>query len=137
MDPLSAGASVIAVVQLSTEIIKYLYHVKNAPTDCERFLKEASNLSSLLFTLTSRLQEGQSNHVWYQEVNSLGAQGGPLDQYRHTLEKLLLKVQSKNGLSRIGSSLVWKFNKEEVAGILSTIERLKSLIQIALEMDHL
>ncbi|EOA85575.1 uncharacterized protein SETTUDRAFT_169699, partial [Exserohilum turcica Et28A] len=33
-------------------------------------------------------------------------------------------------------ALVWKFKKEEIAGILDRIERLKSLVEIALQMDH-
>jgi hypothetical protein len=32
--------------------------------------------------------------------------------------------------------LAWKFSKEEVNGLLSQIERVKSLVLIALEMDH-
>jgi hypothetical protein len=64
-------------------------------------------------------------------------QDGPLDQYKHALEKLPLKVQSGKGLAKIGNALVWKFSKEEVASVVSRIERLKSLVQIALEMDHL
>jgi hypothetical protein len=32
---------------------------------------------------------------------------------------------------------MWKFKKEEIASILGQIERLKSLIEIALQMDHL
>jgi hypothetical protein len=33
--------------------------------------------------------------------------------------------------------LAWKFSKKEVNDILAKLERLKSLISIALEMDHL
>ena len=137
MDPLSVTASIVAILQLTTEVIKYLNDVKDAPKDRARFAIEASNLSNLLVSLRYRLEEGRSNEAWYKEVDSLGAQDGPLDQYKHALEKLQLKVLGGNGLAKIGNALVWKFGKEEVASILSRIERLKSLVQIALQMDHL
>jgi hypothetical protein len=64
-------------------------------------------------------------------------QNGPLDQYKDTLEQLQRKVIGGSGIKEIGRTLVWKFSKEEVTGLLSRMESLKSLIQIALEMDHL
>jgi hypothetical protein len=137
MDPLSVTASIVAILQLTTEVIKYLNDVKDAPKDRARFAIEASNLSNLLVSLRYRLEEGRSKEAWYKEVNSLGVQDGPLDQYKHALEKLQLKVLGGKGLAKIGNALVWKFSKEEVASILSRIERLKSLVQIALQMDHL
>jgi hypothetical protein len=137
MDPLSVTASIVAILQLTTEVIKYLNDVKDAPKDRARLAIEASNLSNLLVSLRYRLEEGRSNEAWYKEVNSLGVQDGPLDQYKHALEKLQLKVLGGTGLAKIGNALVWKFGKEEVGCILSRIERLKSLVQIALQMDHL
>lgn len=137
MDPLSLTASIIAVLQLTTEVIKYLNDVKDAPKDRARFAMEASSLSNLLVSLRYRLDEGKSNEAWYKEVNLLGVQDGPLDHYKHALEELQLKVVNGKGLAKIGKSLVWKWGKEEVASILSRIEHLKTLVQVALQMDHL
>ena len=137
MDPLSVAASIIAIVQLTTTMIKYLDDVKGAPKDRARFAMEASNLSNLLVSLRYQLDEGKSNEAWYKEVNSLGVREGPLDQYKQALEKLQLKVLDGKGLAKIGNALMWSFSKEEVAGILSRIDRSKSLVQIALQMDHL
>ena len=72
-------------------------------------------------------------------IFSLAAANGPIDQYRSALEQLQSKLISTatSGLKKIGSALIWKFSKEEMNNILARIERLKSLTQIALEMDHL
>lgn len=43
---------------------------------------------------------------------------------------------SWGGLKDMGKALAWKFTKE-VTWILAGMENMKSLIQIALEMDHL
>jgi hypothetical protein len=61
------------------------------------------------------LEEGRSNEAWYKEVNLLGVQDGPLDQYKHALEKLQLKIPSGKGLAKIGNALVWKLSKDEIA----------------------
>jgi hypothetical protein len=137
MDPLSVTASIIAILQLTNKVIEYLGDIQDAPKDRACLAVEASNLYSLLITLRYRLEEGQSNEAWYMAVRSLGVQNGPLDQYKDMLEQLQRKAISGSGIKKIGHALVWKFSKEEATGLLSRMESLKSLIQIALEMDHL
>lgn len=137
MDPLSITASIIAIVQLTGKLIDYLNDVKNAPKDREQCAIEASNLHNLLTKLRYHLEGGRSNEPWYAAVQALAVRNGPLDQYKHALEQLLLKVSSGSGIKKMGSTLLWKFEKEEVTSILSRVERLKTLVQIALEMDHL
>jgi len=139
MDPLSVTASVIAVLQLTSTVIDYLNDVNDASKDQARCAIEASNVYYLLTNLKYRLEEAKSeNAPWHTAVRSLAATNGPLDQYKSALEQLQSKVTtaSASRLHKAGRALVWKFTKDEVAGILSRIERLKSLIQIALEMDH-
>ena len=137
MDPLSIAASIIAVEQLTCKVVAYLNDVKDASKDRARCAIEASNLYNLLVTLRFRVEEGRSNESWYTAVRALAVQNGPLDQYRHALEQLQVKVMSGSGHKKLGNALVWKFIKDEVACVLSGIERLKTLVQIALEVDHL
>jgi hypothetical protein len=47
------------------------------------------------------------------------------------------KVTSEGGMKKMVHILLWKFIKKEVTGIMARMERLKPLIQIALELDHL
>jgi hypothetical protein len=136
MDGLSVAASIVAVLQLTHMVIGYLNDIKDASTDRERCAREASNLYSLLTNLKFRL-EGTHNGPWSAAVRALGVENGPLDQYKHALEQLQTKITSGNGIKKIGNTLLWKFIKEEVTSILSRIERLETLVQIALEMDHL
>lgn len=131
MDPLSFTASIIAILQLTTKVIEYLGDIPNAPKARARLAIEASNLYSLLVNLRYRLEEGQSNDAWYTAVRSLGVQNGPLDQYKDTLEHLQHKLGGGSWIKGIGHSLLWKFSKEDVRGLLSSMEGLKSLIQIA------
>jgi len=137
MDPLSVTASVIAVLQLTGEVIKYLNDVKDAPRECQQCTIEASNLQSLLINLRYRLEQGQTGDLWFTELRALNVENGPLDQYKQALEQLQSKVEIQNGAQKVKRRLSWKFGKAEVTSILGRMERLKSLVSIALEMDHL
>ncbi|KAI9766598.1 MAG: hypothetical protein M1840_006409 [Geoglossum simile] len=136
MDPLSVTASIIATLQLTSKVIEYLNDVKDAPKDRAHCAIEASNLYNLLTALRYRLEEGTSNEPWNTAVRALGVKNGPLDQYKLMLEQLQTKIKREAGMNRVGYCLLWKFIKEEVMEVLARIERLKTLVQIALEMDH-
>ena len=137
MDPLSVTASIIAVLQLTGEVIGYLNDVKDAPNECQQCAIEASNLQNLLINLRYRLERGHTGDPWFTAVRSLNVENGHLDQYKQALEQLQSRVDVGNGAQKIKRRLVWKFSKAEVAGILARMERLKTLVSIALEMDHL
>ncbi|XTI88328.1 ankyrin repeat domain-containing protein [Cenococcum geophilum] len=98
MDGLSEASSIIALLQLND--------VKDAPKECQRCMTEASNLQSLLINLLYHLNQGKTGGPWYIAIRALSLENGPLDQYKR---------------------LLWKFSKEEVASILTRMERLKSL----------
>ena len=137
MDGLSVAASIIAVLQLTSQVITYLNDVKDAPKECREYMIEVSNSNTLLLKLNLRLSESSSEEPWYTEVQALAVKDGPLDQYRLALQHLLAKVEPTNTIRKLANVLMWTFIKEEVAGILAKTERLKSLVSIALEIDHL
>jgi hypothetical protein len=138
MDPLSVAASIIAILQATATLVSYVNDVKGAPSDQARFAKEAQSLSDLLTNLICRLGEGKAkSESWYTAVEALGKPDGPLGQYGVALERLQRKIKGGEGLAKIGNVLLWKFVREEVASILLQIERIKSVILIALQMDHL
>lgn len=137
MDPLSVTASIIAILQLSTKVLGYLNDVKDASKDCRKCTLEASNLYSLLVNLRFRLEEGSSNEPWYNAVRALGVDNGPLDQFKQALEQLQTKLTGGCKMKMVSNALVWKLNNADVTSILARMERLKTLVQIALQMDHL
>lgn len=137
MDGLSGAASIIAVLQLTAEVIKYLNDVKDAPKECQQCMTEASNLQSLLITLLYHLNQGKSGDPWYTAVRALNVENGPLDQYKQALKQLRSKAEIQDGVQKVKRRLLWKFCKADIAGILARIERLNTLVSMALESDHL
>jgi hypothetical protein len=137
MDPVSFTASIIAILQLTSTVVGYLHDVKDAPKDRARCATEASNLFNLLNNLKYRLEEANVTQPWYAAVRALAVKDGPLYQYKSALEQLRPNVSLDSGIRKVGNALLWNFKKQEVNAVLSRMERLKTLIQIALEMDHL
>ncbi|KAH4217774.1 hypothetical protein HBH70_194640 [Parastagonospora nodorum] len=135
MDPLSVTASIIAIFQLTVKVGERLHDAKDASTERSQFTTETSNLSSLLLTLLSHIDES-SNEPWHTKVRELGGKDGLVYQYRVALEQLKDKILGGHGLKKIAKTLLWKYIKEDAESILLRIERLKSLVQIALQMDH-
>ena len=105
--------------------------------ECQHCTIETSNLQNLLINLRYRLEQRQTGDPWFTAVRTLNVENGPLDQYKQALKQLQSKVDVGNGAQKIKRQLAWKFSKAEAAGILARIERLKTLVSIALEMDHL
>ncbi|KAH7093338.1 ankyrin repeat domain-containing protein [Paraphoma chrysanthemicola] len=136
MDPLSITGSIIAILQLSAKVLAYLNDVKDASKDRAQCEIEMSNLYSLLVSLRSRLEEGSASQPWYTAVRALASENGPLDQYKQALETLQAKMNDGSRLKKVGEALMWKFREEEVMSFLARIERLKTLIGVALELDH-
>jgi hypothetical protein len=137
MDPLSITAGIIGILDLANKVIHYLDDVKNASEDRVRCALEVSSMNTLFLTLKYRLEKESSKESWYMAVQALAVPKGPLDQYRHALEQLLEKLAPASGIQKVGKALLWHFCKEQVTNLLLRIERIKTLVQIALEIDHL
>jgi hypothetical protein len=136
MDGLSAAASIIAVVQLTGTVLSYLKAVHDAGKDCESYFQEAPGLCGLLTTLQIHILGGRNSEPWFNAVRTL--EHGPLDQYKAALKQFVSKVSPGEGRrERLAQRLTWAFVKDDIKDLLGKTERLKSLVQIALQMDHL
>ncbi|MCJ1478158.1 hypothetical protein MMC13_006834 [Lambiella insularis] len=134
MDPLSLAASITALLQLTSTVVSFLNAVKAASKDRARIAIETSNMYALLTVLKYRVEEARLEDPWYTTIRTLAVENGALDQYHSALKLLASKLDTRSG-TKLGRALMWKFDKVEVAEILSKIERLKSLINLALTND--
>lgn len=133
MDPLSVTASVIAILEATTSVISFLNQVKDAPKERNKVKLEAAALYSLLTQLNCRVDEAGSHEAWYVSVKALNYEHGPLDLYKTSLKELQTKMSNK----KFGTAIQWPRIKNDITALLSTMERLNSLVTVALEMDHL
>ncbi|KAJ9602544.1 hypothetical protein H2200_013087 [Cladophialophora chaetospira] len=131
MDPISFGTSLIAVLELTVTLMKYVNDVRNAPKERAQLAREASNVYALLTSLRFRVEDAKGDDPWFSQIKLLASENGALSQFRTILEKLVTRLDPSSKLK----DLLWKFNKPEIEEALAQIERLKSLINLALAND--
>jgi hypothetical protein len=137
MDPLSAISSIIAILQLSGKVVDYLAVVKDASKERKQCAIEISNLRTLLLNLQFHIEMEDVNAPWHTAVGALAIENGPLDQFKQSLETLQSGMTDRGRLKKTTDILMWKFKKDEVTSILGRIERLKTLVEIALQRDQM
>lgn len=136
-DPAEHDCKHHTVVDPTATVISFLNGIKDASKERARYAIEELNVLNLLTNLRYRLEDATPGDPWFTVVRTLGTENGPLDQFRITLEQLISKLTPVDGFKKIGKAIVWKLDKAEVNDIKLKIKHFKSLIQIALELDHL
>jgi hypothetical protein len=142
MDGISAAASIIAVIQISGQVIDlcrtYYSEVRDAKTDIQRLREEITSLQTVL-TKVADLANAPSA----AELSTLGLLNqpdGPVQQCLAELIKLAAKlnpVQGKDTMKQFGlRALKWPFSSKDVDKAITTIERHKATFNLALAADQ-
>ncbi|KAI4215997.1 MAG: hypothetical protein LQ351_001493 [Letrouitia transgressa] len=138
-DPLSITASILAVLQLSSEVLRYLHEVKDAPQERVRLRDDLSSACLALSMLKERLEETEKDMSSLSSVQLLGGQDGPINRFKRLLELLSAKLMPKDGkmktVREVSRAVAWPFKSQEVKAMLGETERQKSLFHLALQND--
>jgi hypothetical protein len=144
MDPLSAAASVIAVVQIADRIIDlckaYITGVRDAPSDLRAILIEVGSVKCVLEVIELLNPPGEAD----SGVEILEKLQGPLGECREALKSLeaLFPSPSDNPFRRKKkrlelslTTLAWPFKREKALKLLEEIGRHKSTITLGLTTE--
>lgn len=134
-EAVGVAGSIVAIIQLTTTVLQYIHKVRDASEERLRIHDEISSAGFLLYILKDRAENAQSEET-LSTVKSLNVPSGPLEQFKAALERLTARLAPVQGLKTVGKAVAWPFKKAEVKEILSTIERQKSLFNLALQNDH-
>jgi hypothetical protein len=122
MDPISAGASVIAFIQLADRVIElckyYIETAHDAPHDLRVILVEISSLRAVLDNIDFLLKTDPE--FASRAVQTIGATDGPVYQCRQSLQKLEELLPERHRTSTILNERPKKHTK------LSKLLRFKS-----------
>ena len=130
-DPLSIIGGVTAIVQISTKVVSLIKSAKDASSDRQKVLAEINATTAICQTLNDYV-EINGTESWAETLKTLNqTENGPLSQFKQCLDYLHKKLNTR------GATLKWPFNQQNVQEILLTIERQKSLINLALANDNL
>ena len=136
MDPLSISASIVALFQLTDSLLSFLSTVKNASSEQKKLHDEAITVTGLLKVLDMRLDGMKADNEGFLTIRAL-TECGTLDRCRESLEELIGKTDNDkvSGIEKFGRNFTWHFGKTEVNKTLMSVERLKTLLNLAL-MNH-
>ena len=130
-------AAVVQLIDVTSKVVNYFNGVKNAPKDRAKLAREATGLLLLFTDLRCRVEEvNTSTDPWFTSLRSLGEAGGPLMEFKNAMEDIADKLAPTTSMS-LGRVLRWTLDKKEIEAILSKIERLQTLVGLALQKDHL
>ncbi|RKK75445.1 hypothetical protein BFJ69_g7702 [Fusarium oxysporum] len=118
MDGLSAAASIIAVVQLTAEVTKYIIGVAGASKDRQRLLDEILACEALLMRLRdySKGTDGPEIEDWdADQAKTHSARRG-----------------HGSGIQKVKAALKWPFDEKEVAKLVDAFQRERSLLHFAM-----
>jgi hypothetical protein len=150
MDGLSAAASLIAVLQVTSAVITICYAYRQGQKHSSREVIQLSDeLNSLKDVLDALLRlvekpedsNATTNSSWNSE-NRLATfevvvkPDGPLFTCKSELERLKAKLEPESGWRAVKRSLVWPLKEGELRKALGALERLKGTMQLALAADQ-
>ncbi|KAK0701182.1 ankyrin repeat-containing domain protein [Apiosordaria backusii] len=109
--------------------------VKKASSEQANFSKHASALVAMLTGLKCLVEEVEQTDPWFMTLKGLDVKGGVLSLLREEMGELASKLDAvaKGGLK---GKLIWKWDKNEMHGLMGRIERCKGIVSVALLGDH-
>jgi ankyrin repeat domain-containing protein 50 len=152
MDGLSAATTVISAWQTVCQVIDYIKSVKEAGESREKVLLELIRTRALLLSLKDVVEEVKDEE-WSRAIDGLAAPDGALSTFKALLEEIMDVIgverlpreasQTRKSdflvarLKPLVQDLKWPFKQPEIKGILTTIERTKTHILVALSSDNI
>ncbi|SMQ50731.1 unnamed protein product [Zymoseptoria tritici ST99CH_3D7] len=119
MEPLSAVASSISVLQLSASSVKHLRDVCDSEGPKVRLLLEISTTKGILETLKDLSTNASKSDPVLENIETLQE---PMKRYEALLKKLEAKLSSSHGLKKVAKALKWPTEKSEIAESLVQLE---------------
>jgi ankyrin repeat domain-containing protein 50 len=142
MDGISAAASIIAVIQISGQVINlcrtYYSGVRGAKMDIQRLREEITSLQTVLTKVADLANAPDAAKL--STLDLLNQPDGPAQQCLTELITLAAKLnpgQGKDTMKQFGlRALKWPFSSKDVDKTITTIERHKATFNLALAADQ-
>lgn len=140
-EPLSLIASLIALAQISGEVVSLCYSyrtgIKSADANVIRLASEVKSVRDILENMIKVVDEQPAQDAQLDAIALLAGKDGPLSQALGDLEELQIKLKPASGLRAVGRLLKWPLAEPEVVKTLARIDRLKTTLVVAASTDHL
>jgi hypothetical protein len=136
VDPATVLKIINDISDHALTVVKYLNDVKNSSKDQNALLDEINAIPPIL----ARLQHHVADEKWKATMETLGQENGPFEQLTSELQKMEKKLKTPSGkfatVAKVAKSMAWSFNKDDDKKHFDRIERIKSILQLALQNNH-
>lgn len=134
--PLSTTASVIAIIQLSSEVVGFIGSAAGARKTRNRLRDEIHPCDKILQDLKDEADESEEGKSWSDTIKALEQPDAPLGRLSIALRVVKARLDPKDGQKKVFAALKWPFEEKEVQKIIDTIEREKNLLHLSVENNH-
>ncbi|KAK0435991.1 hypothetical protein EV421DRAFT_1739854 [Armillaria borealis] len=139
-DAVGVASSVTAFIKNILTLINYVKDVYNTPAEISQFLKELKFLKIYLSAVDELISRSTENGPWLKTLKQLD--NNPPDSVFNELMKLLEELDGKLRVTppqwkMVKKRLLWTLTKTSVEEDLKRIERLKTLVMSAVQVDHI
>ncbi|KAE8442846.1 hypothetical protein EG329_002588, partial [Mollisiaceae sp. DMI_Dod_QoI] len=134
MDPLGAAASLIAIIQLSSNVVNYIIGAAGASKERRRLREEIIACELVLLQLQDQSDDANEERQPRKSMPPAGV-NTPLYRLERVLCEIKMKLEPKYRLDKALAALKWPFTAKEVEQLISTIQCEKSLLQLELTND--
>jgi hypothetical protein len=143
MDGLSAAASVIAVIQISEDVVslcsQYLKAVKNAKSDIVRLRDELGSLKSVLEGAQKLLEGPNASRLETSRPLLDGLKGcySQLEDLETKLKDHLKPEDKGKGMRLFGlRALKWPFQSKKVDDVIQNLNKFRDILSASLNIDQ-
>ena len=135
MDGLSAVASIIAVTQLASTVLKLCYSMQERTSDLKEITHRLETLRNVLYRLNDlEIRCPQGSLSGLSEIYN-----GRLPSCERAIKEILSRLQAvlgASGIRGLGKRVTWPAEKKEIDRLLARIEQDKMMFVLALSSDH-
>jgi len=134
MEGIGLAASLANLLEFAKVVIEYMKDVYEATDEKQALLQEVVATRDVL----AKLHRYSNKSKWKETIDALKRRQGPLEQLSAVLKRIESKLAPPTGKwSKSAKALVWPFAKGEVTLLITRIERIKALLNIALQNEHM
>lgn len=140
-EPLSLIASLIAVAQISGDIVSLCYNYRKCLKDASKQIimltDEVKSLRDVLENLINIVDQEAPESPQLAMISRLAVKDGPLTETLRELEALQSKLEPVSSRRAFMKMLKWPLEEQEVTKVLARINRWKTTFILALTTEHL
>ncbi|KAL8799699.1 MAG: hypothetical protein Q9182_005708 [Xanthomendoza sp. 2 TL-2023] len=148
MDPLTIVAGVLPLLEATKKAKEYLQAVKTGPKELQQIAGELQSLQCVLESIADLSRKVEKRHDAFatstlRRLADLEARDSPLALSFEEVEKLITLIRRSDwgpeGSKRRATSqaLTWPFTRKQISSSLDTLERMKNMLLLVLDIYHL